>query len=113
MHAYDQNFLIVRTIEDADVTAARQDLAGTPQVVVIEFLRRWLLERVDLASLRIDAGHHVFDRAILPGRIHRLKNHQQAPSILRVKSVLQLRHLMDAALEKLGSIFLGLEAASF
>ena len=40
-----------------------------------------------LAGLR---GHHVFDGAVLAGRIHSLKNEQYRPAILRIKNVLQL-----------------------
>ena len=48
------------------------------------------LKRMHLAALRIDAGHHVLDRAVLAGRIHRLEDQQHRPAILRVELLLQL-----------------------
>ena len=41
-------------------------LAAPPQEIVIELLGRRMLERIDLAALRIDARHDVLDRAVLP-----------------------------------------------
>ena len=52
MHADDEHFLVVRAIEDADVTPAREHARGAPQKIVIELLRRRRLERVHLAALR-------------------------------------------------------------
>jgi len=36
---------------------------------MIEFERRRLLERMDLAALRIDALEYAFDGAVLAGRV--------------------------------------------
>jgi hypothetical protein len=36
-----------------------------PHEVLVELLRRWLLERVHLTALRIDARHDVLDRAVI------------------------------------------------
>jgi hypothetical protein len=37
-----------------------------------------LLETEDLAALRVDTGHDMPDSAVLPARIHPLKNNQQS-----------------------------------
>ena len=63
-------------------------LHGTPQIVVIALLRRRRLEAEHLAALRVDAAHHVADGAVLPGRVHRLEDHQQRVGVLRVQAIL-------------------------
>jgi hypothetical protein len=68
---------------------------------VIELFRRRRLERVDLAALRVDAGHHVIDDAVLAGRIHALKDHQHGPAILGPQALLQLGKPRRAAGEQL------------
>jgi hypothetical protein len=55
MHAHDEDFLVVRTVEDADASALRQASDIAPHEIVIELLRRGLLEREYLAALRVDA----------------------------------------------------------
>ena len=40
MHAHDQHFFIVRTVEDPDAATGRSLLAGAPQIAVAEFLGR-------------------------------------------------------------------------
>ena len=96
MHAHDQDLLVVRAVEDADAPALGQAPDVAPQEVVVELLRRGLLERGHLAALRIDAGHDVLDRAVLAGRVHRLKDQQQGPAILGVEHVLLFRQPLSA-----------------
>ena len=38
----------------------------------------------------------MLDRSVFPGRVHGLKNQQQAPTVLRRKNVLQPAHFFDA-----------------
>ena len=59
------------------------------------------LERGHLASLRIYPRHHVFDSAVFPRSIHRLKDEQHRPAVLRVKNVLQLREGLDTGTQRL------------
>src|SRR5262249_20575537 len=73
MHPRNQHILVVRAVEDADAPALRQRLGDAPEKIMIELFGARLLEGMDLAALRIDARHHVLDRAVLAGRIHRLK----------------------------------------
>ena len=56
---------------------------------------------MDVAALRIDAGHHVLDGAVLAGGIHRLEDQQHRPAILRVEPLLQAGHALAALLEHL------------
>ena len=58
---------------------------------MIELLVARRLERVHLAALRIDARHHVLDRAVLAGRVHRLEHREHRPAVLRVELLLQCR----------------------
>src|SRR5439155_26114551 len=57
----DENLLVVRAVEDADVTSAGQSGGITPEIVVIELLRTGSLEAVDVDALRVDAAHDVTD----------------------------------------------------
>ena len=82
-----------------------------PQVVVIAFLGRGRLEAEDLAALRVDAGHHVPDRAVLAGGVHRLEDQQQRVGVLRVELVLVLGEELDAVVEKGNGLFLVLDGA--
>src|SRR5688572_21079856 len=68
---------------------------------MIELFRRRRLERVHVATLRVDAGHHVLDRAVLAGGVHRLEDQQHRPAILRVEPFLQAGHSLAALLEHL------------
>src|SRR5688572_19838877 len=97
--AHDEHLLVVRAVEDPDSTALWEGPEASPQVVVIELLLRWRLERGDVATLRVDTGKDVLDRPVLPCRIHRLEDQQHRPPILRVELVLQVREFLDALLE--------------
>ena len=96
VHAHDQRLLVVAAVEDADAAALGQALHAAPEVVVVEILAGRRLEGVDLAALRVDAGHDVLDRAVLAGRVHRLEDQQHRPAVLRVEHVLQLGERLDA-----------------
>ena len=63
---------------------------------MVQFFRRRLLERPHIHALRIHSRHDVLDRSIFPGRIHGLKNQQQAPAVLRRENVLQMAQFLDA-----------------
>src|SRR5581483_7206467 len=101
VHAHDDQFLVVRAIEDADPPAFGKRADRAPQVVVVELLHRRLLERMDLAPFGVDAGHHVLDRAVLAGGVDRLEDQQQRPLILRVQPLLQRLERADPGGERL------------
>ena len=88
MHADDQHFLVIGSVEDADPPAFRQIAGGAPEKVVLQFGGAGMLEAEDLAALRIDPGHHVPDGAVFSRRIHRLKNQQHGIAIGRVEQLL-------------------------
>src|ERR1700722_4193726 len=54
MHAHDQYLLVVRAVEDPDLAALRQHPGATPEKIVLQFLRAWMLEAEYLAALRVD-----------------------------------------------------------
>src|SRR5262249_9727581 len=64
----------------------------------------------DVASLRVDAGHDVFDGAIFAGGIHGLKNQEQRPAVLRVKFFLVFRQQFFAVLQSFLGVFLAFQA---
>src|ERR1700722_18415245 len=68
---------------------------------MVEFMDCRLLERGDLAALRIDAVEDSLDGAILAGRIHALKDQQQRPAILRVKLLLKIAQALAIGIEDL------------
>ena len=93
--ANDQRLFVVTAVENADAAAFGHALRATPQEIVVEFLAGRRLERVDLAALRVDPGHHVFDRAVFARGIHGLENQQHRPLVLRIKFVLQFGQRLD------------------
>src|ERR1700752_3412907 len=101
MHPDAERFLLIAAIEDPDVPAVGQALHAAPEVIVVEILGGRRFEGMDLAALRIDAGHHMLDGAILAGGIQGLKDRQYRPFVLRVELVLQLSERLYAAGERL------------
>jgi hypothetical protein len=59
MQAHDEHFLVLGTIEGADVAAFGEDLALPPEIAVVEFLGRRCFEAGDSASLRVETRHHM------------------------------------------------------
>jgi len=112
MHADDEHFLIIGTIEDADPPAFRQTAGRAPKKIVLQFFSTRLFETENLAALRIDARHHVLDGAVFASGVHGLKDEEDAPAILGVKHVLKLRQGVDADFQGLfgAGLVLGLEA---
>src|SRR6516164_7556701 len=106
VHSHDQDLLVVRAIENADVAALGQATGMPPEKVVIEILRRGLFEGKNLATLRVDTRHHVLDGAVLPDGVHGLKDQQQRPAVLRIKQFLLLGQPVLTAVEELGSLAL-------
>ena len=112
MHPHDENLFVVGPVEDADPPSLGEALRIAPHEVVVEVFRRGVLERDDLAALRIDARHDVLDRAVLARSVHSLENEQQRPAILRVEHLLLGCEPLGSALKELGRLaFLHLETA--
>ena len=66
---------------------------------MIEFAGTRLLERMDLAALRIDAVEHALDRAVLARGVHALKDQQQRPAILGVEFFLKVVQPLPVGIE--------------
>ncbi len=111
MHANDQHLFVIRTVEDADLAALRHDFVRAPEVAVVEFLSARGLEGMNVAALRIEAGHDVFYDAVFSSGIHRLQDDEQRPAILRVKLFLHAAQQLHAVVEQLGGAFLVVEFA--
>jgi hypothetical protein len=97
-------------VEDADAAALRQRDHAAPEEIVVEFLRRRLLERGDLAALRVDALEHALDRTVLAGGVHALEDQQQRPAVLRVELFLEIVQALAVGFDDLRRLFL-VEAA--
>jgi hypothetical protein len=85
-----EDLLVVGAVEDADAATLGQVFDAPPEIIVVEFFSRWALERHHLAALRVDAGHHMLDSAILARRVHGLEDEEDRPAVLGVEPVLQL-----------------------
>ena len=96
----DEHLLVVRAVEDADAAALGQRLHVAPEEIVVELLVRRLLEAEDLAALRVHARHHVLDRAVLAGGVHRLKDDQHGVDVGRIEQLLRLGQLGGVRLQE-------------
>jgi hypothetical protein len=101
MHADHQDLLVVGPVEDADAAALGQVFDASPEIIMVELLGRRLLERHHLATLRVDAGHHMLDGAILARRVHGLEDEEHGPAVLRVEPVLQCGERLHPGLQAL------------
>ena len=59
-----------------------------------------MFETEHLATLGIDAGHHVLDGAVLSGGVHGLKNQQHRIAVGRVVKLLQRAQLLHLFFEE-------------
>ena len=106
MDPNDKNFLIVRAVENADTATLGQRARGAPQKIMVQLLEARMLETEHLATLRIDTGHYMFDRAVLAGGIHRLKDQQHGITVGGVEEILQFAHLFDVGPQHFFQLFL-------
>jgi hypothetical protein len=90
MHTHDQSLLVIAAVEDTDTATLGEALHAAPEIIVIEIFAGGRLERVNLTPLRINARHHMLDRAVFTRRIHRLENEQHRPAVLGIQHVLHL-----------------------
>src|SRR5262245_18559402 len=95
MNPHHEGFFVIAAIENADATALGQTLHTAPEIIVIEVFAGRRLERINLAALRIEAGHDMLDGAVFSGGVHRLKYQQYCPTVLRIEHVLKLGHEID------------------
>jgi hypothetical protein len=95
----DEDVLVVRAVEDADLAGPRQGLRDPPQEVVAALLGRWRLEPSDLRPLRVEPADHMDDGAVLPAGVHALEHEQQGTGALRVEALLELVHALAQRVE--------------
>src|SRR5208282_4226689 len=100
MDAHDENLLVIGAVENADASAFRQTARRAPEKIVRQFLVAGAFEAEDLATLRIDARHDVFDGAVLARGVHRLKNQQQRVAAVGIKQTLPRTHLPGVRFEQ-------------
>ena len=102
MHAGHDDILIVVTVEDADIPAARQRAIDTPHVVVVLFFTVRLLEGNDMDAIRIQMREDVLDRPVLACRIHRLQDDDEPIGTLCIELCLQeiLRLILSPSLAR-------------
>ena len=94
MDAHDDDFLVVGAVEDPDLSASRQLLLVTPQVVVVELLAGRDAEPVHDDALRVHAAHHVPDGAVLAAGVQGLQHQQDAVGVLgREARLVVVEHL--------------------
>src|SRR4051812_2923685 len=99
--ARDEHVLVVRAVEDPDVAVARRGGVDAPEEVVRELVGRRLLERRDAHALRVRAGEHMLDGAVLPARVHRLQDDEERLARLGVEAVLEPHQLLRQLVERL------------
>ncbi len=111
--ADDEDFLVVRAVEDTDFAALGDDFVVAPEIVVVQFFSARGFEGVHVATLWIDAGHDVLDGAVLSGGIHGLKDEEEGPAVLGVEFFLHVAEAGDAVFEEALRAALVLDAAGF
>lgn len=95
VHAHDQHLLVVGAVEDTDAATLRQVASRTPEEVMLQFPRTWMLKAEDLAALGVDARHHMANSAIFACGIHRLKHQQQGVPVRCIEQALLVTQLLD------------------
>lgn len=97
--SYNEDFFVVRTVENTDTTPLRQALVCPPKKIVVKFFRAWMLEAKDLTSLGVDARHDVLDGSIFASSIHSLKNQKQRNGVVRIEELLERLEFFDLVVE--------------
>ena len=90
-----EHFLVIRSVEDADAAPLGQGRAYRQRKLWSSSSAEGCLKLIDLAALGIHARHHVLDRAVLAGGIHRLKNDEDRPTVSGIEPVLGLGQCGD------------------
>lgn len=95
---YD-DVLVVRPVEDCHAAALGHDIVCAPKVIVAPLFGGWLLKTTHNDTGRVEAGHHVFDDAILARGIHALEYDEHSVPCFCIQLILQLRQDADIRLE--------------
>src|SRR5206468_1031382 len=92
---------VIRSVENPNPSAFGQAAARAPQKIMVEFFDAGMLETEDLTALRIDAGHDMFNGAILTCGVHGLKNQQHGVAVMREEKILKFTEFFDVLFEEL------------
>ena len=106
MHTDDQHLLVVGAVEDADHPPPRERLLVAPHEVVVHVLGGGDLEAADADALGIHTAHHVTDRAVLPGGVDGLDDHQERLGVLSGQPRLVLAEQLDPPREQVRRVLL-------
>jgi hypothetical protein len=104
---HDEHVLIVRAIEDGELAEARRVAVHPPEEVVLALLGGRHAEGHDVHAARIEAAHHVLDRAVLARGVPALQHHHHAVHLGAEHGILQLEQLCTERGEALPRFFLG------
>src|SRR5215470_14234553 len=67
VHADNEDFFVIRAIEDADLAPFGNGFVSAPEIIVIELFVAGSFKGVDVAALGIDARHGMFDDTVFAG----------------------------------------------
>ena len=73
---------------------------AAPQEVMANFERRWDLECGDVASLRVQPGEDVPDRAVFARGVHTLQDDQQGLGFSSVEALLEVGESLAVLLQR-------------
>jgi hypothetical protein len=106
--AGDEDILIVRAVEEGDLSLERHMGVDPPEEVVSQLLRGRLLEADHPGALGVEHAEHVIDRPVLAPGVERLQDDEDRVLLLRIEQRLHLRHLLAVVLDLDGGRRLGL-----
>ena len=89
-----QHVLVVRAVEDDDLTLSRRMGVDAPEKVVRELGRGRLFEAGDARALGVERGEYVLDRAILSSGVERLQDDEDRVLVLGVEQGLLVEQLL-------------------
>ena len=95
MDSHHQHILIMRAVEDFDVSCRGCLGVYAPEEIVGEFFFRRDFKRSYRAALRVQRTRHLADRTIFPAGIASLQDDEYALPPHRVKKFLQFTQLFD------------------
>jgi dTMP kinase len=95
----DEDVFILGAVENPDVADRRDCFVNSPKKIVRGLFGGGLLERSDVATLRIDAGHYVADGAVFPRRIEALQDDEEGALFLGIEAILQFIELLEGFFE--------------
>ncbi len=78
-----QHIFVIRAIEYPYPAALGKYARAAPEVIVSQLVAGRRLKAMNAYALSVYAAHHVFDRAVLTGRVHALQDDEKTVAFLR------------------------------